>query len=242
MIRLLCVAAAAACAACTPEAFKDVPLEACTELAASGNLTLRLVDADAEFLRLRGAPDAVAAAIVEAGDGKVTVQGEPVQGEDVALDASCPQLRSLQLLGSITADLGQTMPPLERVAVYGSSTLTGAGVNAADLDVRVSGEGRVDLAQLDVGNMQILVGGSGQAVVSGAASVLTLNATGQARVDAGELRAQTVNLEATSSSVVTTWATAHLDAVARGSASVVYTGTPDLNVKTEDKASIESPD
>ncbi len=234
MKRHLLIVAALTCAGCAPDAFEDMQLGACTEVEVSGDFGLRMIDAESVFLRLRGTPEAVAAAAVETDDsGRVRIQGAALM-----VDVSCPDLRALQLLGTTAFDLGRVNPPLERLAVYGDSAVTGAGLGTPDLDVRVSGQGSVRLVELDVGNLQVLTGGASQAYLAGSASTLQLDATGQARIDAGALRAQTVTLEATSSSVVSTWATAHLDAVARGNADVVYTGTPDLNVQAEDGASI----
>ncbi len=219
--------------ACTPADERSVVLDACREVKITGAAEMRLVDMDLPMVRISGDRQAVADASVSIESTSVSVAGS-----GVSIDVGCPELRALELLGDVAADLGETAAPLERLAVYGASALVGSGFNAPDLDVRASGRAVISMTDLQVGDMQLLAAGDSRIALTGSAAELTLDATGRTAVDAGNLRVQTVVIKASGDSEISVWATAHLNAATRNNAQVVYTGDPDVSVDAEKSASV----
>ncbi len=230
---LFFLTAVVSCAACAPGAERNVTLEACTEVKIIGTGDMRLVDMDLPMVQISGPRERVADAEVAQDAGSVEVAGE-----DVSVLIGCPDLRALELLGNVAADLGETAAPVERLAVYGTSALAGRGINTPDLDVRASGQGAISIADLEVGELQLLAAGESRIAVTGRAARLALEATGSGGVDAANLRVQTVVINASGQTETSVWATAHLNADARGNASVIYTGNPDVEINAEEPASV----
>ncbi len=233
MKRLLFLMSVAGSVACSPAEERTVLLDGCEEVKVTGVAEMRLVDMDLPMVRIRGDRQAVADAGVTHQSSRVSIEGS-----GISVEVGCPELRALELLGEVAADLGETAAPIERLAVYGSSALAGKGFNATDLDVRASGRGAISMADMQVGDVQLLAAGDSRIALAGSAAELTLDATGRTRVDAASLRVQTVGVKASGETEIAVWATAHLNARARGNAQVVYTGDPDLSVDAEAPASV----
>ncbi len=115
---------------------------------------------------------------------------------------------------------------LRAIRLYGGPDATAASLNADQLDLEVSGAGRMNLAHVAANDLTVQISGAGAVTVSGQAPQQTVSISGAGRYAAGDLASQraTINISGAGNCAVRT--SEHLSANISGAGHVTYTGSP----------------
>ena len=132
------------------------------------------------------------------------------------------------VLGRISYEL--TLPSLETLQINGSGDVD-SEVSSDDLEVGIDGSGELSMNAIDASSVSIEISGSGDVELEGRTDELTVSIDGSADVDTERLDAARVSVDIDGSGDVSVAASDTLDVSISGSASVRYTGSPDV---TED--------
>ena len=152
---------------------------------------------------------------------------------------NCPEVKEVNLLGSAQVQvLSQRPTTVTKVAAYGTSQYLSAAINTDELQVRASGDARLEVGDVDIEKGLILLGGKAQLNMSGSAAELKVQASGASQLSGADLSGQTVSIEATGDSQIAIHSSAHLSGQLRDRAQLVYGGTPDLQLQTLDQSSL----
>lgn len=92
--------------------------------------------------------------------------------------------------------------------------------------VEITGSADVTIPPQDAEQMTFTISGSGGITASGTVAALTARVFGSGTINAGDLEAQSADVEVPGSGTVTVWAIETLDATITGSGTVRYYGQP----------------
>lgn len=181
-------------------------------LAGTGHLTIE--PGDRESLRIEADSEVMADITTTVRDGKLTI-GRKWGG-----------FRSV-LGSSRSPSFFLTVKELNAIAVAGAGTVTGSGLCADHLDLRVSGAADMNL-DLTVTELSTKVAGSGKLRLSGDAERQELVISGSAKYVAGELRSRECVVRIAGSGSGTVNVGELLDVKISGVGKVSYIGSPEL--------------
>lgn len=109
--------------------------------------------------------------------------------------------------------------------------------NQKDLEIRISGSGKVDL-DADAREIRANISGSGDLFMRGSADYLDFTVTGSGSVSAYDLIAHRADVRISGSGGMKLWVEDHLDARISGSGSVYYKGDPEVNSSISGSGSV----
>ncbi len=108
----------------------------------------------------------------------------------------------------------------------GSWEVRSAEIKTADLDIGVSGSGKVKVDSLTVGKLAATISGSGGLTLAGKADSQTIDVSGSGRYQAGDLSTKETSISISGSGTMTVWASDTLKVQMSGSGDVSYYGSP----------------
>ena len=214
-----------------PQTSRLVELDGCAELTVQGEFNLDLKVADGTFIELQGRSDDLAAVVVQASGQRVSIAS--ISPATIHAQVSCPDLDTLELIGSVKAEQmpSSPLPTYRKVAVYGDSTFIADKLTAGILDLRAGGNAQITIDDLVVDALQILLSGHSSVIIEGETGQMKVELGGNASLTAVAFQAQSVNLQARGYARAGVFATAHLVADLQDATSLAYNGAPDLAIK-----------
>ena len=142
----------------------------------------------------------------------------------------CDALQSVSGAGRSEITVDENAPGGARqIRAYGDSRVAFHATPEPVVEVRSAGRSRLLADHIDGDDLRVMASGRSRLVLKGMSSKLFVTAGGDSEIDASELRAQNVALDARGSARVSLWATAHLRQRLRGNAELDVSGTPDVS-------------
>ena len=133
-----------------------------------------------------------------------------------------------------------TMPEIKGVKISGSGKLRSENkILAEDLDIIISGSGKVDL-DIEAKVIDADVSGSGDFDLSGQAEKLDFNLSGSGNLRAFDLKTQDVKIKISGSGRAEVYAQETLDIILSGSGKAYYKGRPVLSQNISGSGKIEN--
>jgi hypothetical protein len=128
-------------------------------------------------------------------------------------------------------DIFITMPDIRELGISGSGSITGTNViTFQDIDLSISGSGRMDLA-LDGRSVDSYISGSGNMYLEGIIDDFDHNTSGSGDVKAFDLETRKADINISGSGDVEITVTEYLDVKISGSGDVFYRGNPEVDAK-----------
>lgn len=166
---------------------------------------------------------------------KVTVEGDEDDLEELEIEVNGDRLEIKRKgsdswfnwgsSGDITVYV--TVPKIDGISVSGSGKIIGENkINAGDLDLSVSGSGKMEL---DTENefTDISISGSGSVYLKGQTAEVEMSISGSGRIRGEDFKAKVVKAKISGSGSCEIHAVEEIDARISGSGSIYYTGSPD---------------
>lgn len=120
-----------------------------------------------------------------------------------------------------------TTPYIETLKESGSGIITTGYFESEDMDITVSGSGRIETA-VDCRYLEGNISGSGVIYLSGVATTTNFNISGSGKIDAFDLEANNCMVHVSGSGDVLAKVSNLLDASISGSGNVFYIGDPEI--------------
>lgn len=145
--------------------------------------------------------------------------------QPLRLELSLPALEKLQMQGSGNAQLYGFSGKRLELTTRGSGDVSGQ-IRYQQVQAGSGGSGNLNLVLGQADSIELSVQGSGNALLSGQASLLHVNVLGSGDVDTRKLKADQVNINASGSGDVTVFAAQNLKLRLAGSGEVTVYGNP----------------
>lgn len=198
-------------------------VEPFTAIALSGQIDLRLHQADATSVTVKAEP-AVASLVETAVDGKQTLHVRLKRG------AAVPR--------STTVTVEVAAPTVRAVTAKGAGQVQIDGLRSPEFSVSVSGAGDVRARGLQVTDMSLAIIGSGDVQATGEATRLRVSISGSGDVKASDLRATEVSVNISGSGAAQVHAERSLAVAIAGSGDVSYSGSPAVSQSVAGSGSV----
>ena len=173
-------------AACSPK--QETDLSRCDRLVVRGPIALEVFRAP----------------LLESGEEVLKLTADPIN-----LDLADPDTGEVRLSSDVAASGRLTCNP-RGIALYGGAEMVVAELRGPEVEVRVSGDSRLVVEAIEADAGLLMLSGQSQARLLGEVSELTIDMSGKAQADLGELRVQTARLRGRGESALNLWVTAHL--------------------------------
>ncbi|SMB85082.1 conserved hypothetical protein [Hymenobacter roseosalivarius DSM 11622] len=210
---------------------RNVP--AFTQLNLTGSLTIVLRQGSAQKVEVDAAPEDLSHIETIVTNGKLRV-GTKQEKKGAGLSWS-----SYNFKGPVTVYV--TMPTIEALGVSGSGSLSAADpIKSDDLQLSVSGSGRMKLSRVQANRLKSSVSGSGVIAMSGTSPRHEVSISGSGQVDAPNMRSETSRVSISGSGNCRIEVTKTLDASLAGSGNVYVTGKPQINASTAGSGRVRS--
>lgn len=131
---------------------------------------------------------------------------------------------------SSNAEVTVTVRQLERLEAGGATAVAAEGLSGPSLSLRAGGASAITLKALAVDELRADLGGACALKASGTAGRVALDMGGTAAVQAGDLEARSVSIDAGGTAQALVWATQSLHITAGGVAGVQYYGVSNASV------------
>ena len=131
-----------------------------------------------------------------------------------------------------------TLPSLEGLQINGSGDVE-SDVSGDELALEINGSGEITVTAIDASEVSLQVSGSGDAELQGRADELTISVDGSADVDSEELDSARVRVDISGSGDIAVAASEALDVSISGSASVRYSGNPEVTQDVAGSGEVE---
>ena len=134
-----------------------------------------------------------------------------------------------------------TMPNIEALGVSGSGSMSAADpIRGGNLNLSVSGSGRLKLNRVQADKLKSSVSGSGNISMTGNSAHHEVSISGSGQIDAPGFRSETCRASISGSGNCRIEVTKTLDASIAGSGNVYVTGKPQVNVSTAGSGRVRS--
>lgn len=134
-----------------------------------------------------------------------------------------------------------TMPTIEALGVSGSGSMSADDpIKGDNINLSVSGSGRMKLARVQADRLKSSVSGSGDITMTGLSAHHDINISGSGEVNAPNLRSETCRVSISGSGNCRVEVTKTLDASLAGSGNVYVTGKPQVNAATAGSGRVRS--
>jgi hypothetical protein len=136
-----------------------------------------------------------------------------------------------------------TMPEVEKLNVSGSGNiLAETSIDADELELRVSGSGKIKIPELKGEEMEAAISGSGDIILSGSADEMEISISGSGNVDAAGLKVNECGIKISGSGDCKIDVSGELDASISGSGSVTYYGDPQIDARVSGSGKVKKGD
>ncbi|MEQ8413074.1 MAG: head GIN domain-containing protein [Imperialibacter sp.] len=203
---------------------RDVDIEAFTgiNMTMAGNVTIER--GEALSVEVEGQPNILDLISTDVEDGQWTIYPRSCVSnhKDFSVFITLPELENVTLTGSGSITTLDSFDDDVDILLSGSGKITYAG-QGEEANVALTGSGKITFSG-DFADITVSHSGSGSVLLSGAADFLKATCSGSGGIDAYELvaaNAQVVNSGSGSSKV---YVTSELEAVVSGSGSIFYRG------------------
>ncbi|MCJ8165922.1 DUF2807 domain-containing protein [Pontibacter sp. E15-1] len=186
-------------------------LQPFSEVEANGDFRVYLTQGPTQQVEVMGEPNILDQLSTQVRNGKWKIEHEDCvrRSEDVAVYITIPEVKGVYLNGS--------------GSIYGENKIV-----AADLPVEVNGSGRV-MMEVEASKVILRMTGSGDAQLSGATDMQSINMSGSCTAAMFGLLAKDVGVRITGSGTAEVSASSTLTVNITGSGKVYYTGNPTVN-------------
>jgi len=177
---------------------------------------------------------------------KVVLEGEKSVLEDIKTEVSGSKL-IIKKDSWHTFDNGKitvwiTMPSLEGLGVSGSGKVEiRDGIRGSDLDLSVSGSGRISTSDLTIDRMDVSISGSGD-VYTGGGNVkkADISISGSGNYNGETLVIEEADFSISGSGGAKCNVTGNLEAHVSGSGSIIYSGSPKVDARVSGSGRVRS--
>ena len=178
---------------------------------------------------------------------KVVIEGNRSDVDDVITEVSGGRLNikkenwRIRMNGRVTVYI--TMPEIEGLGVSGSGKADVKDVvKCENLDLSVSGSGKLVMMDLNVSNLDCSISGSGTINLTGNGGVSKADITisGSGDYYSESVRIESLNVGISGSGKCTCNVTGSLNASISGSGNVVYSGNPRINARVSGSGHVRS--
>ena len=127
-----------------------------------------------------------------------------------------------------------TLPEIEGLSVSGSGHVYCEGpVKSEDIELKVSGSGNLDMAELKAEAVEVSISGYGNVELAGnGASSIEVSISGSGSMDAEEFRTGSAEVSISGSGRCRVWVENSLESRISGSGSVYYRGDPNIDSRS----------
>lgn len=178
---------------------------------------------------------------------KVVLEGDEDLLEEIETEVSGSKLviknDSWHTFGNGKVTVYITMPDLTGLGVSGSGKAEiRDAVKAENLDLSVSGSGKILAADLALGNLNVGISGSGDVIIggSGEAESADISISGSGNYSGESLRIANGDFHISGSGSCRTNVTASLEASVSGSGNVTYLGNPKVDARVSGSGRVRS--
>lgn len=163
----------------------------------------------------------------------VTVHADDNVMEHVYVHVSNGELRLEMKPGGysmtdVTMKAEVTMPAPTAVTLQDNATLDISGIRAADMTLRLRGNGIMTGNQVSIPRLNFTSDGNGMVQLSGAVAELTVDGSGNTKLTGPSLQVHTVKIHLRENGTAVLYVTDQLDYDVSGNAGIVYSGSPKL--------------
>jgi len=212
------------------------PLAGCSSLVFQGDIILNVIEHNAAQLVARGSLQAMQSLQLDASDSATRIAADT---DALHVDLMCPGTVGMQLIGNVAAIDQRLHPQYHKLALYGDAQFQADRVSGDRLDLRGAGASALSIDYLMADAAQVSASGTARIAIGGEVQRLSVEASGSSAVDTLELTGQDVSVSLGGNSRTVLHASAHLTGTMKQNAKLVYGGTPDVGVTTQDTAEIE---
>lgn len=136
-----------------------------------------------------------------------------------------------------------TMPEVESLNVSGSGDIIAESpVNTDEIDLKVSGSGTIDVAELKADEIGAAISGSGDLKLAGSADEMELRISGSGSVYASGLEVDECGIKISGSGSCKIDVAGELDASISGSGRVTYYGNPQIDARVSGSGKVRKGD
>lgn len=136
-----------------------------------------------------------------------------------------------------------TMPDVNGLYMSGSGKLMAeTPIKSNDLEIRVSGSGKVKISELSGEELGISISGSGDVYLGGSAEEIGLSISGSGGLHAADLKVSEVDARISGSGSCSVDAIDELDASISGSGRVTYYSNPQVNASVSGSGKVKKGD
>ncbi len=136
-----------------------------------------------------------------------------------------------------------TMPEVEALNVSGSGNiLAETSIDTDELELKVSGSGKIKIPELQVGEIGAAVSGSGDMILAGSADEMEIRISGSGSVYAEALKVKECGIKISGSGSCKIDVTGELDASISGSGRVTYYGNPQIDARVSGSGKVKKAD
>jgi hypothetical protein len=129
---------------------------------------------------------------------------------------------------------------LSGINTSGSWDVTSAALKGVNLEIVLSGSGKVRVDSVTLTTLSVTSSGSANVTVAGKTDSQTISISGSGKYAAGDLSSQSARITISGSGNVTVWATSSLTAHVSGSGDVSYYGSPQVSFDQSGSGSIHN--
>jgi hypothetical protein len=123
-----------------------------------------------------------------------------------------------------------TVPDIDKIHLSGSANITAeTPVKSKELELRVSGSGKINIEKLEGGILEMSISGSGDLNLGGTADDMDLSISGSGSVNAAQLQVGLCEIRISGSGSCKVDATEKLDARISGSGRITYYSNPQVD-------------
>ncbi len=136
-----------------------------------------------------------------------------------------------------------TMPEVESLNVSGSGDLLAeTSIDAEELDLKVSGSGKIKIPELKAEEIGAAISGSGDVILAGAAEEMEIRISGSGDVHAEGLKVSECGIKISGSGSCKIDATGELDVSVSGSGNVTYYNDPQIDARVSGSGKVRKGD
>jgi hypothetical protein len=134
-----------------------------------------------------------------------------------------------------------TIATIKSIKISGSGSVKSEShfTNLKDLDIRISGSGKLDM-DFDVREVTANISGSGDMIMKGLAKEMNLTISGSGEIHAYELQSERADVRISGSGSMFLSVKDQLDANVSGSGNITYKGNPKTNTSVSGSGNIRS--
>jgi hypothetical protein len=136
-----------------------------------------------------------------------------------------------------------TMPEVETLNVSGSGNLLAeTSIDADELELKVSGSGKIKIPELKGDEIEAAISGSGDMILAGSADEMEIRVSGSGSVYAERLKVNECGIKISGSGSCRIDVTGELDASISGSGRVTYYGNPQVDARVSGSGNVKKGD